>query len=343
MDHPASSPDHPLGWDAPEAAARMRERATAFLSALRPEQHADATAPFDVADHREWTYLPGPRPGLSLADMTGEQRDLAMALLDAGVSARGGKDTRGIMTLDGILRELEKEAGDPGFIRRHPHFYWFRVLGDPAGSAPWAWRVNGHHLAVHLTIVGDAVAGTPQFFGANPAVVPHGPHAGLQTLPVEEHLARDLLGSLDEGQRQVAITSAVAPDDILTRRDPVANPGVIPAGLPYARMGTAQQSVLTDLIRHYVERVHPDLARASWASIVDAGLERVQFTWAGTDRRGEGHYYAVTGPTFLLEYDNTQSNANHVHTVWRELRHDWGQDVLAAHYAAHRSGNGHVH
>lgn len=321
----------------------MRERAAAFLASLRPEQRAEATAAFDVPDHREWTYLPGPRPGLSLADMTAEQRVLAMQLLDAGVSERGGKDARAIMFLDGVLRDLEKAAGEAMWSRRDPHFYWFRVLGDPAGAAPWAWRVNGHHLALHLTILGDAIAGTPQFFGANPAIVPHGPHAGLQTLPVEEHLARDLLGSLDADQRAVAITPGLAPDDILTRRDPVADPGVIPAGLSYSRMGSAQQGLLTELMRHYVERVDPAVAGASWKSIVDAGLDAVRFTWAGTDKRGDGHYYAIAGPTFLLEYDNVQSNANHVHTVWRDLRHDWGEDLLAAHYAAHGGTGGHTH
>lgn len=330
-------------WQAPATARRMREQAAAFLAALTPEQRDQATADFAVADHREWTYLPGPRPGLSLADMTEEQRTLAMRLLDTGVSERGGRDARAIMQLDGILRELEKTAGSDMWKARSPHFYWFRVLGDPAGAGPWAWRVNGHHLAIHLTIIGDAVVGTPQFFGANPAVVPSGPHAGLQTLPVEEHLARDLLGSLQEDQRAVAVTGPVAPGDILTRRDPVADVGVIPRGLAYARMGTAQQQQLTELVRHYVDRVHPDIARFAWESMVDAGLERLEFTWAGGDQRGEGHYYSVLGPTFLLEYDNTQSNNNHVHTVWRDRHHDWGEDLLAAHYSAHGSGGHHHH
>ena len=121
-----------------------------------------------------------------------------------------------------------------------------RVLGTPDARAPWAWRVNGHHLAVHVTLVGDEVAGTPQFFGANPAVVPRGPHQGLRTLPLEEDLARELLGLLDAGQRAVAVTDPVAPQDIATRRDPVADPALVPRGLSAADMDGAQRTAPRD-------------------------------------------------------------------------------------------------
>ncbi len=322
----------PTAWHAPETAHRMRAAADEFVASLRPEQRTLALAPFDTPDHHEWTYLPGPRTGLSLADMSDAQRSLAMALLDTGLGKRGGLDARGIMRLEATLRQLEQDAGESGWDRRDPHYYWFRVLGDPAGSAPWAWRANGHHLALHLTIVGDTVAATPQFFGANPARVPD---TGHRTLPIEEDLGRELLGTLDSEQRSVAVSSPIAPGDILTRRDPVADPTLIPVGLAHARMTLPQRDLLTKLVRQYLDRVTPEVAATSWRSVLDAGLDSVRFTWAGSAEVGRGHYYAVTGPTFLLEYDNTQTNANHVHTVWRDLRHDWGADVLAEHYAAH--------
>ena len=182
-------------------AAAMREAAAALLAALGPEQHAAATAPFETPDHREWTYLPGPRAGLSLREMDDAQRELAMRLLATGLSERGLATARDVMALEQVLGDLERAVGRPGWERRHPGHFWVRVLGTPDARAPWAWRVNGHHLAVHVTLVGDEVAGTPQFFGANPAVVPRGPHQGLRTLPLEEDLARELLGLLDAGQR----------------------------------------------------------------------------------------------------------------------------------------------
>ncbi|MET9020299.1 DUF3500 domain-containing protein [Actinopolymorpha sp. NPDC004070] len=315
--------------------ARMVAAATAFLSALTPDQRTAATAPFDTDDHRVWTYLPGPRPGLALADMSEEQRGLAAALLATGLSDEGSGRARAIMTLDGILRGLEREAGSDMWKQRDAGYFWVRVLGDPAGSQPWAWRVNGHHLAVHFAVVGDEVASTPQFFGANPAKVLSGPHAGLRTLPESEDLGRALLASLDPDRRARAVVDAEAPDDILTRRDPVADAGRLPRGLAYADMTDPQRGHLETLVRHYLGRSTAEVAEASWHDVEKAGLERVTFSWAGSLRPGVGerHYYAVAGPTFVLEYDNTQNDANHIHTVWRDLRNDWGEDLLAAHYA----------
>ncbi len=321
------------------AAGRMAAAATAFLGSLRPDQHKAATAPFDTPDHREWTYLPGPRPGLVLSDLDDRQRALATDLIGTGFSARGLADAQAIMALEAILRELEREVDRPGWQQRDPSAYWLRILGDPAGNRPWAWRVNGHHLAAHLTVVGDAVAATPQFFGANPAVVPSGPDAGLRTLPTTEDAGRALLLALDPDRRAVAVVDGEVPDDILTRRDPVADPSRIGRGLPYSDMTSSQQDLLTGLIREYLGRVTPEVGDAAWLQVVDAGLAQVRFTWSGSDQPGPGipHYYAVAGPTFLLEYDNTQNGANHIHSVWRDLRNDWGEDLLAAHYAAHHA------
>ncbi|HEX6339360.1 MAG TPA: DUF3500 domain-containing protein, partial [Jiangellaceae bacterium] len=155
-------------------AGEMASAALALIESLEPEQRPLAHVPFDSPDRREFTYLPGPRPGLALADMTPAQQARAMELLATGLSDRGLCDARAIMRLEEILAGLERSVGRPGWRRRHPEYYWFRVLGEPAGEQPWAWKVGGHHLAVHLTIVGEQVAGAPMFFGANPAAVPDG-------------------------------------------------------------------------------------------------------------------------------------------------------------------------
>ena len=244
----------------------MAAAATAFLASLDADQKATATAAFDTDDHREWTYLPGPRPGLALGDMTGAQRDLAMELLATGLSEKGMSDAEAIMALETILGDLERDGDQAGWQRRDPASYWFRVLGDPAGDGPWAWRVNGHHLATHLTVVADEVAATPQFFGANPAVVPAGPHAGMRLLPESQDLGRALLDSLDAERRKVAVVDSVAPDDILTVRDPIADPTRVTPGLAYADMVPVQQELLSGLVRYYLGRVNPAAGEAAVAA-----------------------------------------------------------------------------
>ncbi|NED95735.1 DUF3500 domain-containing protein [Phytoactinopolyspora alkaliphila] len=319
------------------AAGRMSAAARSLLDSLSPAQRAQAWAPFDVEDRREFMYVPGPRPGLGLWEMNADQQGHAMRLLATGLSERGLATAQAIMGLEEILAGIERAAGKGAWQRRDPGYYWFRVLGEPGGMDPWTWKVGGHHLAVHMTVVGDRIAGAPQFFGANPARVPDGhPKAGTRTLPEEEDLARALVADLTPGQWEVAVRPAPVPQDIITRDDPVADVGGIPSGLMYNDMGAGPRDTLARLIRCYLGRVVPDAADAAWAEIEAAGLDRVAFTWAGHTDPGNGHYYAVLGPTFLLEYDNTQNDANHVHTVWRDLRNDWGEDLLAMHYAAHR-------
>ncbi|MBM7788696.1 DUF3500 domain-containing protein [Tenggerimyces flavus] len=315
-------------------AQTMTQAAQAFLASLDDGQRAQATAPFDTPDHREWTYVPGPRPGLRLKDMSEEQRRLAFALLDTGLSERAQQTARGIIGLEPILGELERVSGTVHF-ERDPELYWFRVLGTPGAAEPWAWRTNGHHIAIHVTVVGDDVAVTPHFFGANPARVPSGPQEGLRALPDEEDLGRALVLALDDDRRKIAIVAETAPDDIMSRMDPVVDRKAMPSGLAYGDMTDDQRELLRGLVRHYLTRPTPALADEAWARVEGAGLEPVTFTWAGSLEPGigNGHYYNVLGPTFLLEYDNTQNNANHIHSVWRDFANDWGEDLLAKHYA----------
>ena len=222
----------------PTTAAAMREAAGALLSALTPEQRVRATAAFDTPDRRQCDLPPGSRPGLVLREMGEEQQRLAMALLGTGLSAAGHGTAADIMALESVLADLERSAGKAGWQRRPPHpgHFWVRVLGTPDHRSPWAWRRERPPPRRTPDLVGDQLAGTPQFFGANPAVVPAGPARGLRTLPLEEDLARELLGLLDGDQLEVAVTDPVAPPDIATRRDPVADPSVVPRGLAHGEM-----------------------------------------------------------------------------------------------------------
>ncbi len=327
--------DLTLAQRAPEAARRMADAATRFLESLSGEQRALALFPFEGDERYVWNYTPVDRNGLYLKDMTAAQRAAAFALLDTGLSVRGRREARQIIELEPILRETERIEGIVVQWLRDPERYAFSVFGEPGGRAPWAWRVGGHHLGLHFTLVErDLIAPTPLFFGANPAQVRHGPETGRRTLADEEDLARALLGSLDTAQKTVAIVDPVAPDDILTKNYRSADPEAPPRGLAYGALSGEQRERLVRLVRHYVERVTDEVTTGAWARIERAGLDGVAFAWAGPEERGRGHYYAVKGPSFLIEYDNTQNNANHIHSVWRDFTNDWGEDLLAAHYAS---------
>ncbi|TWD83738.1 uncharacterized protein DUF3500 [Kribbella amoyensis] len=319
---------------------QTREAARNLLASLSPEQLARITAPFDTPDHQEWTYLPGDRPGLPLATLSAEQESHVHRLLELACSERGRTDARAILAAEVILRELPDSvpAAETGGWQGTTvgERYFVRVLGDPAGDGPWAWRLNGHHLALHVTVVDGAIAFTPQFFGSNPAEVRTGPYAGRRFLAAEQDLGFQLLHALEPGQREIAIVSPTAPDDILTRHDPVADASRLYQGLAHGELDAEQRQIFSLLLGQYIGRATGPIGLQTWQDITEHGLDRLHFAWAGATEPGQGHYYSITGPTFLAEYDNTQTDANHIHTVWRDLRNDWGTDLLAAHYAMGR-------
>jgi hypothetical protein len=319
--------------------AQTRDAVLDLLASLSPAQLGKITAPFDTPDHKEWTYLPGDRPGLPLSELTPAQQLLAKRLVELGCSERGAADSWAVLDAEVILRGIPAlpESGDwEGSVLGGRYF--LRVLGDPSGTEPWAWRLNGHHLAIHVTVVDGAVAFTPQFIGSNPAEVRTGPQTGRRFLAAEQDLGFQLLHALEPGQLEVALVSPEAPDDILTRHDPVADASLLHRGLPYGDMNEDQRQLLSLLIGQYVGRAAGPIGLQTWQDITAQGIERLTFAWAGETTPGLGHrhYYSIAGPTFLAEYDNTQDNANHIHSVWRDVRNDWGTDLLAAHYAMHR-------
>jgi len=323
-----------LAQRAPMTVRRMAEAANTFLESLGSDQRACASFAFAGDERYQWAYTPGPRNGLLLKAMTAAQRSAALRLFDAGLSARGAVSAQQIIALESILHETERIEQILSGEDRDPELYYFSVFGTPGGSEPWGWRANGHHLALNFAVVGgELVSPTPLFFGANPAEVHHGSARGLRILAAEEDLARTLLGSLEARQKTLAVVDAVAPDDILTKNYRMADPTAVPHGIAYARLSGEQRGHLVDLVRHYIERTADEVSAQAWARIERAGLDELTFAWAGSEERGQAHYYAVKGPTFLIEYDNTQNHANHIHSVWRDLTHDWDEDVLADHYA----------
>jgi hypothetical protein len=319
-----------------ELAAAVR----AWLDGLDDRQRDRAMFPYETRERFVWAYTPGEREGLAIGDMRPDQRAAADAVVAAAVSTRTAGEIAAVIALETVLGELERMAGRPDWHRRDPEHYWFAVFGKPEPTEPWSWRIGGHHVAIHVTIAGgDVIGTTPSFLGANPAVVPSGPLTGTRTLPGEEQLARGLLAALTATERRVAVVDDAAPADILTGVGRYADVRSVPIGIRHADLGGPGRDALERLIRHYLARVRPADAEAAWDRIVAAGLGDVTFAWSGLAGVGQGHYYAVRGATFVIEYDNTQDGANHVHAVWRELANDWGEDLLARHLSSvHEAG-----
>ena len=319
------------------AADELTRSVGAWLGGLDAGQRKQVTFPFESPERFVWDYRPGERGGLALADMSVDQRSLAMNVVRAGLSVRGADEVASIIALETVLGALERERGRDGWIRRDPERYWWAVFGDPSAGGPWSWRIGGHHVAIQLTVADGGIAGsTPSFLGSNPAVVPSGPSEGARALTGEEALARALVADLSADQRAVAIVDPVAPPDILSGNGARADVSAIPAGIRHDDLTGPQQEGLAQLIQHYVGRARDEVAAADWERITNTGLAAITFAWAGPLEPGLGHYYAVRGPGFLVEYDNTQNDANHIHAVWRDLTNDWGEDLLAEHY---RSGH----
>jgi len=303
--------------------------ARTFLSTLGARQRAVAAFPFDHPERARWAYVPQERAGIPLQAMDAEQRAAAFGVLGTGLSERGTRLARGIIELEGTLRVLEGVWG----ARRDPDLYYLALFAGPGSTHPWGWRFEGHHLSVNVTNLGphgQIVA--PLFMGANPARVPSGPKQGLRLLAAEEDLAFGLLHMLDPRQRARVTIAAQTFGDIVTRNDPTARPMAF-AGLPAAEMTIAQQRQLRRLLELYAGRMADSSASRQLRRIDDAGFERLHFAWAGAHQPGKPHYYRIHGPTVLVEYDNTQNGANHIHTVWRDLENDFGRDLLRRHYA----------
>jgi hypothetical protein len=311
----------------------MAEASRLFLDSLSPKQRTAALLPFNDNQRQDWHYIPKPRKGVPYRDLAQAQTQLANALLKTGLSRQGLLKTSNIVSLEPILHEIEQGNG-PG---RDSGLYYFCLFGAPESSKPWGWSFEGHHVSLNYTIMGDStVASTPSFLGANPAEVPGGPRKGLRTLPSEEDLARTLVKSLDEKQRSQAVLSASAPADILSGHSHKADP-ISPAGLQVNRLQEKQADILMELVNEYARNMAPSIAAVRTGKLRSAGFGNLYFAWAGGFERGQPHYYRIQGPTFLIEYDNTQNNANHIHSVWRDFNGDFGADLLAEHYkSAHR-------
>ena len=348
---------------ATSVADRMGEAASAWLDALEPEQRAKASLNFnDTEERMSWSYFPRLSKGLPLLEMDVRQQKLAHRLLAAALSYQAYAKIVTVMSFESLVNLTENGRLDSV---RDPRRYFLAMFGSP-GDDRWGWRFEGHHVVLNFTLAGgEIVSPTPLFIGSQPAEVSHGPTTVLRPCGEEEDAARELLGSLDGDRRRQAIISEVAPPDFVLMNSPVvpeaALPGEIeaspllanivaeanamsseqrdalrferarPKGLPGSAMDGAQRKLLSELIAVYVHRLPEPLADIERRRIEGEGIDGVHFAWAGETERRRPHYYRLQGPSLLVEYDHTQNDANHLHSVWRDPDRDFGGDLLREH------------
>lgn len=307
-------------------AARMRSAASALLQTLDDGQRGMAALPFADEAARRWLeYRPVPRPGACLAQLSLASRKAAHQLLATGLSEHGFAQATVIAALEEVL-----DLQEGGKLGRHSGNYWVAVFGDPlAGGEPWSWRFEGHHVSVTMTVSGDEVSPAPVFLGAHPACVSYAGRPVSRPLAPEEDLARALLDALGPAGRAAAVVADRAPADLRSATRPRAQPLLEPAGVSAAALGPSARAQLWQLVALYLDRLPAELAAREAARVARGDLH---FAWEGPLTPGTQHYYRVQGDDLLIEYDNTESDGSHAHTVLRRPDSDFGDDILVAHY-----------
>ena len=306
--------------------------ANQFISLLDKAQKDSTLFPFDTEERYNFHFVPMARKGITFNDLNADQKKAAIVLIRSCLSEQAFQKTQQIMALDQVLKVLENRKPEDHY--RDTGNYHISIFGIPAPNTIWGWRFEGHHLSFNFSVDKQKlVAGTPGFLGSNPAIVLDGPQKGKQVLKDETDMGFDLLHSLNTNQLQKAIMDTTAPKDIITfdkRSARMQND----AGIGYAELTPVQQQLMLQLINLYIHRFTKLFANDMLKEIQQGGLEKLRFTWAGRTQKGVGnpHYYRILGPTLVIEYDNTQNNANHVHSVVRDLKHDFGGDELLEHY-----------
>lgn len=312
-----------------KAKGLMDTAASQFLASLDESQSQEISFPFEVLERFNWHFTPRERAGLAFAKLNEEQRGKLTLLMKSILSEQGYNKARDIMSLELVLRLIEDRPENDTY--RDPENYYISIFGSPTDENPWGWRFEGHHLSLNFSSVDNQLSATPSFYGSNPAIVPKGPREGWEALDQEQNLARAFVKSLDASQQTTAIIQDSAPEEIISGVErKVAEMPL--EGLAYADMTAIQQESFLELLNVYLGNMKAAYAKLQLAQIKEATFDQLHFAWAGGLEVGDAHYYRIHGPTVLIEYDNIQTEANHIHTVWRDLTNDFGEDLLSKHY-----------
>ncbi|MBL6615884.1 MAG: DUF3500 domain-containing protein [Reyranella sp.] len=307
-----------------DAAQRIADQASRFLASLDDGQRRKVSIAFDAPNRLDWHYIPRSRAGLTLGEMTPVQAEAARSLFATVLNEQGLSLLDGVRLVEGVLREQQGSFRDPDR-------YYVSIFGTP-GRFPWGWRFEGHHLSLNVALPAAAnIAVTPFFVGAHPATVREGPHKGFRLLGASEDLAREIMTGLSESQQRIALIANRSFGDIVASPQREQDLGQ-PRGLQLGAMDGAARQRVEALMDRFLGTLAPDLVTAQKRRVMEQGVDQFRFAWAGSLQRGEGYYFRVHGPVTLIEYDNTQNSANHIHSVWRDLAADFGNDPLGDHY-----------
>ena len=306
-----------------ESATKMIKAANDFLNTLDKAERGQAIFKFNDKERLNWHYIPRERKGLALKSIEGAPLRAAHKLIQTGLSEVGYDQAVNVMSLEEVLFLLEGGDRELRRSKRDPLKYYISVFGNPSNRGTWGWRVEGHHLSLNYTIVdGKVVSSTPEFFGANPGTIDAGLGRQIRVLGPEEDLARQILKLCTAEQQKVAWISKKAPDDIRSRgtQQPEQTEAV---GLAASKMSDAQKKLLAELLTEYLKNMPGDIEKERRAAMNKAGIDNIHFAWWGDSELHKRHEYRIQGPTFLIEYNNTQQNANHVHSIWRDMAGDF--------------------
>ncbi|MEJ7780714.1 MAG: DUF3500 domain-containing protein [Daejeonella sp.] len=308
----------------------LEKKANAFLNTLSAELRSQAQFSLGDAERFNWNFVPVKRNGPSFRDFNEAQKNAAIVLLRASLSDQGYQKASGIIELENVLKLLEKRAPEDNY--RDPLNYHISIFGNPASAAEWGWRFEGHHISLNFSSTrGALMSSTPSFLGSNPGIVNSGDKKGTQILKKEMELGFLLLNSLNEGQLKKTRFADKAPSEIITGNNRKASL-LTPSGIEFRELSAAQKKIFMQLLDVYIRNYTSEFSEKLLAKIKTAGMNDLHFAWAGSLKPGSGHYYRIQGKALLIEYDNTQNNSNHVHTVVRDLTNDFGDDVLKGHY-----------
>lgn len=309
-------------------------KANTFLSMLSKELRAEAHFELKDDERLNMHFVPIERKGPTFHDFNEKQKQAALALLRASLSETGYTKTLEIMELEKVLVIIEKNERKfaDGSPIRDPLNYHFCIFGEPSSRTLWGWRFEGHHISLNFfSKNGSIVSSTPTFFGSNPGIVGTDLQKGKQVLKQETELGFQLVNSLNEVQLKEAMIQTVAPEEIITGNNRKAK-ALEPKGIPFTSLDGTQQKVLKRLLQLYVDNYTLGFSKTLMNKIETAGIENLTFAWAGSLKPGIANYYRIQGPMLLIEYDNSQNNANHIHTTVRDLTNDFAEDILREHY-----------
>ncbi|WP_339923491.1 DUF3500 domain-containing protein [uncultured Cyclobacterium sp.] len=317
--------------------------ANKFIESLSPELKKQASFPFDHSERFNWHFVPRERNGPTFHDFNQTQTTNALNLMRASLGTSGQEKAAAIIELENVLRAVENRPENDTY--RDPLNYHFSVFGQPSADKAWGWRLEGHHLSLNFSSAkGTITSSTPSFMGSNPGIVLEGPHRNRQVLGDETNVGFQLLHSLNEPQKKQAVFANKAPADIITSNDRKAKI-LDQSGIKGSNLQPNQLALLKELVEVYLSRYTAEYHAALLKRIENHGWENMSFAWAGaeTNSVGHPHYYSIQGAGLLIEYDNVQNNANHVHAVVRDLQNDFGGDLLQSHYLEDHLGNNIAH